>query len=85
MLSCVHAQSPASRRRPSIYGITSSPIKGKKPEAAASTESQKTAKKIPLEVDSGTNSAASSKTTTPDSAINMPKDKEEKKGTQIYM
>ena len=59
-------------------------MKGKKTEAAATgSDSQKTAKKIPFEVASGTNIAASSKTTTPDSAISMPKDKEGKKGTEI--
>ncbi|KAJ7389184.1 Neuropathy target esterase [Desmophyllum pertusum] len=74
------ASSPASRRRPSIYGITSSPVKGKKTDASAGTESQaKTTKKIPVEVDSGAHSAASSNTTTPDSAIGIPKEKDEYK------
>ena len=40
----------------------------------------KTDKRVPSEVDSGANSATSSKTTTPDSAIGIPKEKEENKG-----
>ncbi|PFX22568.1 Patatin-like phospholipase domain-containing protein 7 [Stylophora pistillata] len=73
------ASSPASRRRPSIYGITSSPVKGKKTETSAGKENQtKTTKKIPLEVDSGASSGASTKTTTPDSAVGIPKEKENK-------
>ncbi|XP_027053667.1 patatin-like phospholipase domain-containing protein 7 isoform X1 [Pocillopora damicornis] len=73
------ASSPASRRRPSIYGITSSPVKGKTTETPAGKENQtKTTKKIPLEVDSGASSAASSKTTTPDSVVGYPKEKENK-------
>lgn len=79
LILCTFVQSPASRRRPSIYGITSSPVKGKTTETPAGKENQtKTSKKIPLEVDSGASSAASSKTTTPDSAVGNPKEKENK-------
>lgn len=60
-------------------------MKGKKTEASAGTEGQKTAKKSPLDVDSGTDSAESSKTATPDSAIGISKEKEQIKGTKINM
>ena len=59
-------------------------MKGKKTDASAGTESQaKTTKKIPSEVDSGAHSAASSNSTTPDSAIGIPKEKDEYKGANI--
>jgi len=80
----IHLQHPG-RRRPSIYGITSSPVKNKKIDASPSAAENfmKTEKKIPLEVDSVTNSAVRYEKTT-HSTSGVKTEEDNKTGNAVY-
>ncbi|XP_068740999.1 patatin-like phospholipase domain-containing protein 7 isoform X2 [Montipora capricornis] len=72
------ASNPGSHRRPSIYGITSNTMKGKRCEPAE--DQAKTQNNVPMQDTGGVKDAVKTQPLTSESAVGIPKDKVDNAG-----